>query len=218
MTSFIFYVISIILVIAAIGVMRVRDVFRAGLLLILSFFAVAVIYITLNADFLAGVQVLIYVGGIGILLMFAIQLTQNIETGNTENKFKMSAFIVAIIFMGTMMYVVLAQDWQALRYDVQFDADHTPSVVRQLNTGEVEEVQLGVLMPDNLLMEDENGNPILNEDGEQEMESVQGSTEYIADALFNKDNGFVLPFEIASVLLLAALIGAIVVVRNKDGT
>ena len=75
-----------------------------------------------------------------------------------------------------------------------------------------------VLMPDNLLMEDENGNPILNEDGEQEMESVQGSTEYIADALFNKDNGFVLPFEIASVLLLAALIGAIVVVRNKDGT
>jgi NADH:ubiquinone oxidoreductase subunit 6 (subunit J) len=47
-------------------------------------------------------------------------------------------------------------------------------------------------------------------------EPTTGSTSYIAKALFEKDGGFVLPFEIASVLLLAALIGAVVLVRHKE--
>ena len=47
-------------------------------------------------------------------------------------------------------------------------------------------------------------------------EAVRGSTSFLARALFDSDGGFVLPFEIASVLLLAALVGAIVLVRRKE--
>lgn len=168
MTSAVFYIIAIILVASAIGVMRARDVFRAGLLLILSFFCVGGLYITLNADLLAGVQVLVYVGAIGILLMFAIMLTRNIETGNIAGRLNIPALLTSLIVLGFMMYVIVAQDWGLAQVS----------------------------------------GAVVNVD--------EPTTEGIAQALFNKDSGFVLPFEIASVLLLAALIGAIVLVRSKD--
>ena len=44
----------------------------------------------------------------------------------------------------------------------------------------------------------------------------ESTTSYVATALFDQDEGFVLPFEIASVLLLAALIGAVVLVQDRD--
>ena len=168
MTSAVFYIIAIILVASAIGVMRARDVFRAGLLLILSFFCIGGLYITLNADLLAGVQVLVYVGAIGILLMFAIMLTRNIETGNVAGRLNIPALLTSLIVLGFMMYVIVAQDWGLAQVS----------------------------------------GAVVNVD--------EPTTEGIAQALFNKDSGFVLPFEIASVLLLAALIGAIVLVRSKD--
>jgi len=170
MTSFVFYIIAIILVAAAVGVMVMRDVFRAGLFLILSFFCVAGIYVLLNADLLAGIQVLVYVGAIGILLMFAIMLTQNIEVGNPAGSLNLPSLLVALAVLGFMMYVIVAQDWGMLS-----------------TTGQA----ISVKVDDS---------------------TITG----IAQALFDKDIGFVLPFEIASVLLLAALIGAVVLVRSKE--
>ncbi len=169
MTSAVFYIIAVILVASTIGVMKMRDVFRAGLFLILSFFCVAGIYITLNADLLAGVQVLVYVGAIGILLMFAIMLTRNIETGNPAGRLNIPALLVSLVVFGLMIYVIVAQDWSL--------------------------AQIGEAVTVNI---------------------DEPTTKGIATALFDKENGFVLPFEIASVLLLAALIGAIVLVRSKD--
>ena len=172
MTSFVFYIVAILLVTAAIGVMVMRDVFRAGIFLILSFFCVAGIYVLLNADLLAGIQVLVYVGAIGILLMFAIMLTQNIEVGNPVGRLNLPSLLVAVAVLGFMMYVIVAQDWDQLSLQQIGDVAHVP---------------------------------------------IDGpTTRGIAEALFDKDIGFVLPFEIASVLLLAALIGAVVLVRSKD--
>ncbi len=217
MTSAVFYIIAVILVASTIGVMRMRDVFRAGLFLILSFFCVAGIYITLNADLLAGVQVLVYVGAIGILLMFAIMLTRNIETGNPAGRLNMPALLVSVVVFGLMMYVVVAQDWDASGFKAEFDEkDHTPSIVREIDGDEKEIVDIGVVMPIEVPSVNEDGNITYDENGEIILESNSGSTSYVAEALFDKENGFVLPFEIASVLLLAALIGAIVLVRSKD--
>jgi len=78
-----FWILALIMVGAALAVVLLRDVFRAALLLILCFFTIAGIYITLNADFLAAVQVLIYAGAIGILLIFAIMLTRNVKGGQS---------------------------------------------------------------------------------------------------------------------------------------
>ena len=158
------------MVIAAVGVVLLRDIFRAALLLVLCFFTVAGIYITLNADFLAAVQVLVYIGAIGILLMFAIMLTRNIREGNPFNRLNMPALVLALLVLATMTGVVIATDWT------------TVSGVPDVVTSELD----------------------------------QPTTSHIAKALFDKDGGFVLPFEIASVLLLAALIGAVVLVRRKE--
>ena len=56
MTSVAFYIIAVLAVVSALAVVRMRDVFRAALFAILAFFAVAGIYVTLNADFLAVVR------------------------------------------------------------------------------------------------------------------------------------------------------------------
>ena len=164
-----FWILALIVVGAALAVVLLRDIFRAALLLILCFFTVAGIYITLNADFLAAVQVLIYAGAIGILLIFAIMLTRNVKEGNPFNRLKLPALLVALLVLATVIGVVVGTDWATVK-DV-------PQAV--------------------------------------EVPIDQPTTGYIAKALFDQSNGFVLPFEIASVLLLAALIGAVVLVRDR---
>jgi NADH-quinone oxidoreductase subunit J len=154
---------------AALAVVLLRDVFRAALLLILCFFTIAGIYITLNADFLAAVQVLIYAGAIGILLIFAIMLTRNVKEGNPFGRLKIPAFLVSLLVFATIVGVVVSTNWATV-------------------TG----VSQGVEVP-----------------------VGSATTGSIATALFDQSKGFVLPFEIASVVLLAALIGAIVLVRDR---
>ena len=173
-TEIVFWVIAVLLVISALAVVLMRNVFRAALLLVLSFFAVAGIYITLNADFLAAAQVLIYAGAIGVLLIFAIMLTRDLQQGNPFNKINAAALLIALLIMAVFVSVIVTTDWNA-----------TAKVVADVP----QELQVPVDEP---------------------------TTSGIAQALFDRDNGFVLPFEIASVLLLAALIGAIVLVRHRE--
>jgi NADH-quinone oxidoreductase subunit J len=164
-----FWILALIMVGAALAVVLLRDVFRAALLLVLCFFTVAGIYITLNADFLAAVQVLIYAGAIGILLIFAIMLTRNVKEGNPFGKLKIPAFLVSLLVFSTIVGVVVSTNWATV-------------------TGVSQAVEVPV------------GSP---------------TTSAIATALFDQSKGFVLPFEIASIVLLAALIGAIVLVRDR---
>ncbi len=67
---------------SALAVVAVRDLIRAVVLLITSFLGVAGLYITLSADFVAVVQVLIYVGAISVLMLFAIMLTPRASRDN----------------------------------------------------------------------------------------------------------------------------------------
>ena len=164
-----FWILALIMVGAALAVVLLRDVFRAALALVLCFFTVAGIYITLNADFLAAVQVLIYAGAIGILLIFAVMLTRNVKEGNPFGKLKVPALLISLLVFAIIVGVVVSTNWAAV-------------------TGSIQSVKVPL------------GNP---------------TTGPIATALFNQNNGFVLPFEIASVVLLAALIGAIVLVRDR---
>ncbi|PIU55205.1 MAG: NADH-quinone oxidoreductase subunit L, partial [Chloroflexi bacterium CG07_land_8_20_14_0_80_51_10] len=73
-----FWIMAALAVGAAISVIASRDLFRAALLLVLCFFAVAGIYATLSADFLAIAQVLIYVGAVAVLVIFAVMLTRQV--------------------------------------------------------------------------------------------------------------------------------------------
>ncbi|MBI4295285.1 MAG: NADH-quinone oxidoreductase subunit J [Chloroflexi bacterium] len=157
-----FWVLAVVAVMAALAVVLVRNVFRAAMLLALCFLTVAGLYITLSADFLAMVQVLIYVGAIGVLIVFAVMLTREVQHGSPSNHLRLPALVFGALLLVAMIVAVVGTNWQVATNIVD-----------------------------------------------------QPTTAGIAQALFDKDTGFVLPFEIASVLLLAALLGAIVLARDK---
>jgi len=156
-----FWVLGIIAVLAALSVVLLRDVFRAALSLILCFLMVAGLYLTLSADFLAAVQILVYVGAISVLIILAIMLTREVQRGSPSNRFRLPAFFVAVLFFAGIAYAMLNTPWQI---------SSTPP--------------------------------------------LEPTTPAIAGLLFG-EGGFILPVEIAPVLLLAAILGAIVLVREK---
>ena len=156
-----FWVLAIVGIAAALTVVLLRDVFRAALSLILCFLTVAGLYITLSADFLAAVQILIYIGGISILIILAIMLTREVQQGSPSNKLRIPAFIVTIVFLGVVGFTLINTPWQV-------------STVPPL----------------------------------------EPTTSALAGKLLG-EGGFILPVEIAACLLLAAILGAIVLVREK---
>ncbi|MCQ1537028.1 short chain dehydrogenase [Methanosarcina sp. KYL-1] len=79
-----FGLLAVVTVFFAIFVVIAKDVVRAGLALIMCMFGVAALYILLNAQFLGIVQVLVYIGAIGVLILFAVMLTKR-ELGGASN-------------------------------------------------------------------------------------------------------------------------------------
>ena len=79
-----FYATAIVLVGSALAVVLLRNIVHAALFLALFFGAAAGIYVLLNAEFIAIVQVLIYAGAVTVLVLFAIMLTQNAMSRNAN--------------------------------------------------------------------------------------------------------------------------------------
>jgi len=82
--SLAFGLFAIVTVGSSLGVVIVRDVWHSALLLGVSLLSVAVFFVMLQAPFLAAMQVLVYVGGVLILITFAIMLTRRGEPPETE--------------------------------------------------------------------------------------------------------------------------------------
>ena len=106
-----FWVMAVIMTAAALAVVLLPNIFRSALALVVCFLAVAGIFVTLSADFLAAVQVLIYVGAIAILIILSIMLTREVQRGNLSNKFKLPAFIICAIFLGITIFAMLNTAW-----------------------------------------------------------------------------------------------------------
>ena len=106
-----FWILAIVAVMAALSVVIVRSVFRAALSLLLCFVAVAGIFVTLSADFLAAIQILVYVGAIGVLIILAIMVTRDVQHGSLTNKLKIPVLLVSIVFFGVISYAMLNTAW-----------------------------------------------------------------------------------------------------------
>ncbi len=106
-----FWIMAVVMIAAAFAVIFLRNVFHAALALILCFITVAGIYITLSADFLAAVQILIYVGAISVLIILGIMMTREVQKGSPVNKLRLPAAIVAAVLLGILVYVVTATPW-----------------------------------------------------------------------------------------------------------
>ena len=188
----VFWILSLMAIVGSLGVVLVSNLFRAALLLIVVFVAVAGMFILLSAEFLAVVQILIYVGAIAILIIFAVMLTRDVQRGNLPNRMHIPAAVFAALLFTALVAVAVDTKWDFL------PAEHQERV---------ELVQVSAVT----IITDE----VLNDEGLslQEQEEIQESG--LADLLISD---YVLPFEAVSVLLLAALIGALVLVRPDRGT
>jgi NADH-quinone oxidoreductase subunit J len=99
----IFYILAAFTVWAAAVVVLGKNIVRAAVALIFTFCGMAALYVLLDAEFLAAVQVLIYVGGITILLLFAIMLTSRISSATARvinDQVVLSAIAAAGLLVG----------------------------------------------------------------------------------------------------------------------
>jgi len=155
-----FGVIAAVMAVAAVRLVTVQNVVRAALYLVIVLAGAAAQFILLAAEFVAAVQVLVYIGAIVVLLLFGVMLTRApIGTeGDLDNDQRWTAALVALFVLGAMV-AVLADAWG---------------------------------------------------DQKIEFQGVQ-RTAAVSDSIFGT---YVVPFEVASVLLLAALVGAVALARR----
>ena len=166
-----FWVVAVSTVIGAVGVVLLRDLFRASMSLVVCFIGVAGMFVLLRAEFLAVVQIVVYVGAISVIIIFAIMMTRDIEHGNPSNKLRLPAAAIAVGFLVSVFFVLLNTDWAL------------PSFVEAVE----------------------------GESQTQHHLTISNTVPSIAELLL-KD--FVLAFEVASLLLLSALVGALALVRE----
>lgn len=185
----VFWVLSVAAIGAALGVVLVRDLFRAVLLLAGVFVAMAGFFVLLSAEFLAVVQVLIYVGAISILFIFAIMLTRNVRQGNLPNRLQIPAVLFSTLLLAALVVVATSTDWNLI-----------PAGDQQARVDLAQTQSVNVLSPEAL----ERVGVVSEE------EKAQAEKAGLADLLIGP---FVLPFEAVSVLLLAALIGGLALAR-----
>ncbi len=158
----VFYFFAVLTVGSAMVVVFSRNLIHSAFALLFTFFGVAALYVFLGADFLAAAQMVIYVGGILVLLLFGVMLTHKLYDLNLKTstfQFK-PALLAALLVFGTLVFFMLRTDWPRV--------EPRPPVPTTAAIGE------------SLL------------------------TDYI------------LPFEVASILLLIAMIGAAMIVRRKS--
>ena len=186
----VFWLLTVVAVGCALGVVLIRDLFRAALLLVGVFVAVGGYFVLLSAEFLAVVQVLIYAGAIAVLIIFAVMLTRDVQTGNQPNRLQIPAGVLSALLLAALVTVAIDTQWNFLPEGEQASVD-------LVQTAAVAEIPAESL--------EQAG---LSEPEEQETAQSAG----LADLLIGK---FVLPFEAVSVLLLAALIGALALVRPR---
>jgi NADH:ubiquinone oxidoreductase subunit 6 (subunit J) len=158
--SLAFYALALLIIAAAIFVVTSKNIFHSAIYLILALFGVAGIYVLLQAPFLAAAQVLIYVGAVSMLMIFAIMLTARIadESIRHTNEQVGTGFLVSLGLLAVIVYSL----WQT-----PFPVSSAP-------------------MP-------------------------EGAGGTLGKLLLTQ---FALPFEIVSVLLLGALIGAVVIAKK----
>ena len=163
-----FYIFGTVAVVASILVITQRNVVHSAMFLAATLLAVAGVFLTLHAEFLAGVQVIVYVGGILVLFVFVIMLIA-VNRTSTERQFNrqwMLALVTSAILIVEFAYVIYR--------------------------GKESFVLPPIVQP-----------PAI---------PVAGNSQLVGTALYTT---YLLPFEIASILLLVAIVGAVVLAKKK---
>ncbi len=116
LTDIVFWFFAVLTIISAGIVVFSRNMIYSVFALLFTFFGVAGIYVLLNADFLAVTQIMIYIGGILVLLIFGIMLTSNItgvdikssQTGKIQMIF---AGLLSLVIISGLIFIAVTTNW-----------------------------------------------------------------------------------------------------------
>ena len=162
----VFFIVAVVTIFAGLMAVTVSNLVHAALWLILGLFGVALSFGLLSAGFLAVAQVIVYIGAIAILVIFAIMLTRRVatDTGSQINSGWPWAAVIAFVLFGGLIWML--REWPGF----------------------------STLPP--------------------QMSARADPLSMLGMALVSP-NMYVIPFEVASILLLAALIGAIIIAWER---
>ena len=161
LSTIIFYLLAALTLVSGLLAVTTRHIFRAAIYLLFSLLFIAGLYFWLSYEFIAAVQIIVYVGGIVVLIIFSIFLTH--QSGELLPKQKLGRTIFSALAAFCGFILILLQV-----YKHEFLVTTNPPI--EANISNIGSQMLGV-----------------------------------------SDNGYALPFEIVSILLLAAMIGCIVI-------
>ena len=156
-----FAALATLMLVSALAVVTMRDIIRCGLAMIVCFLSLAGIYVVVGAPLVAAAQVIVYIGAISVLILFAIMLTQS-KAAPARLVFQTQAApaaVAAIVLVVLITLGISATNWGAVSVRVRL------------------------------------------------------ATDTLARILFRD---YVLPFEVVSVLLLAAVIGGVFIAKRED--
>ena len=160
-STVLFYVFAFLAIVSAVFVVSAKNIVHSAYSLFVTLFSIGVFYVLLKADFIAVTQLMVYIGGILILMLFGIMLTQKVT--DIEIKIKILNIIPSVIFTvgitAILLFIMLTTKWN-------------------IRTPQVNETTVNLI-------------------GKQML------------------SGYLLPFEVASVVLLVALIGAAMYARKS---
>lgn len=165
LSQIVFYFIAAFIVSMAILAVTAKQIFRSAIWLLFTLIGIAALYFWMEMEFIAAVQIVVYVGGIVVLIIFSIFLTQqsgkDMPAPSTGRKIAaLVAALLGVAFTGTLVY------------EANFEATNTV---------------------------------------------FDNEVSRIGEAMLNTEtDGFALPFEAVSILLLAAMVGAIVIAMREE--
>jgi NADH-quinone oxidoreductase subunit J len=183
-----FLVIAAVGLLAALGTVLARNLVHAALFLVAFFFTIACQFVLLEAEFLAAIQVLVYIGAVAIILMFGIMLTRNIQGDDTT--IVTGPWRVPALLAGACVFGVLV-----------FGINNAVAPVGQSPWSES-----SVRPP---IAAEEGGNS-----GEAiRRQAVNNMARTVGNELMTR---YTVGFEVAGLLLTAALVGAIALAHREE--
>lgn len=168
----IFFLLEVGIILGSLGVVLLTNIVYSAFFLGLVFFCISLLYFALNADFVAAAQILIYVGAVNVLIVFAVMLINKPQSRKLFSSWTVGdkiTFLVCLIIFCLLVTIILNTSWSTIT----------------------------------LITESKN---FLNFDFTQNVQRIG----YL---LLTQ---FLLPFELLSIVLLVALIGAIVIARREN--
>ncbi len=164
-STIIFYLLAALILVSGAMSVTSRQIFRAAIYLLFSLIGIAGMFFWLQYEFIAAVQIVVYVGGIVVLIIFSIFLTQQAGEKLAKQKLGRQVFSALAAFCGFALTLLQVY---------QHDFIKTTAVAIEPTVSNIGNQMLGV-----------------------------------------NDNGYALPFEVVSILLLAAMIGCIVIAMKS---